>query len=111
MSKKNLTLLIILALIVLIIVVGLITYLTNKAQVGELTITSDPSPIEVFVGNQRYETPVTISLKKGTYLLSGDKEKYLTYTGQYIMPDNKNHSIKINLKPDQVSPDQYAPVQ
>lgn len=76
---------------------------------GTLIVTSDPSQIQVFIGDKEYKTPAKVALPLGTYIISGGKENYLTYTGSFTMSDNNTHTLKIKLEKDDIVPGQYSP--
>ena len=98
-TKKNITLVIVIALALTGAIVGGIYLLISSLGGGMLDITSEPKNIDVYINNKQYISPTRISLKAGTYLVWGSKEGYEVYKQRYTVKSLGRNTLFIKLTP------------
>lgn len=87
-------------LVILIAIIAIVAVLQRRPVA--LTLTSDPSQVDVFINNQTYHTPTTIKIKPGQYTIWAAKTGYLVYQKDFAVKSFTSNSLKITL---QVDPD------
>lgn len=85
---------VILVLATIIVALAILNRLPVSVQ-----LTSQPTPIDVFIDNQSYQTPATIQLTPGTHTIWGAKTGYLIYSKNFKV-SRFNHQLEIPLQVD-----------
>ncbi len=98
-SRKKITLVIVIALMLTGVVVGGLYLLISSLGGGTLNITSEPKNINVYINNKKYASPARISLKAGTYLVWGSQEGYEVYKQRVAVKSLGKNNLVIKLTP------------
>jgi hypothetical protein len=87
------------------------SYIKQENKKTFLKITSEPSRIEIYIGNKRekYQTPVTIPMAPGKYTIWGAKTGYETAQQQVAVKRGQTNNLHIQLK-KAIEPPEGAPL-
>jgi len=102
MNRKTL---IIAGAIVIILIILIIITTTVRNRPVNFTVISEPNNIEIYVDNQRYETPLSIKIKPGSYTIWGLKEGYAPYKESFQIKKGQDNQLNIKLEQEQEPPE------